>query len=157
MRLKLVIELDGTADDAWATELQVDLLNRLAAPFIHIRSADGGPLPEHWTAGASIAVEGRIFGFFPMGKQAIDVVTVDPLRRIIVTTESGTILRSWRHEVSIGEGGPGHCIYSDEIDFDAGWLTAPLWPLAWAFYRHRQHRRRLLSRRPESSGVNTRP
>lgn len=61
------------------------------------------------------------------------------------TTERGGIIRVWNHELRFEPLGPDRCRYTDEIDIDAGRLTAIPVAFAELMYRWRQQRWRQLA------------
>ncbi len=63
-----------------------------------------------------------------------------------MTAEGGGPVRTWNHRLRFEPTGPSSCRYTDEVEIEAGPLTASVWLFAAIFYRYRQARWRSLTR-----------
>ena len=59
----------------------------------------------------------------------------------------------WDHRVREPPLGEGRCRYFDEVEIEAGPLTAVVWLFARWFYRHRQRRWQAVALRQQSGVV----
>jgi len=131
---------------AWDEVQMSRLLVEVAAPLVAIRPAPNQQLPERWRVGA-FRVCSYLFGIIPFGPRNLEFERIDPTAREIQTRESDPLVRRWDHLISIRPAASGHCWYRDQIDIEAGWLTAGVWLFAQWFYRHRQRRWRTVAKR----------
>lgn len=115
-------------------------------PLMRVEPVDGTPLPERWAERTSVSVRMYLFGFLPLGRHTIRHADIDPHGRQIRSKESGTLVRSWCHDITVADADRGRALYSDEVEIRAGLLTLPVWVFAWLFYRHRQRRWKKLIR-----------
>ena len=100
--------------------------------------------PEEWRAGDVVRPRLFFFHWIPGWRQEIRIAQVDPARRLIESTEKGGILRRWDHRITVEPLGESECLYTDEIDVEAGLLTPLVRFAAGLFYRYRQRRWRKL-------------
>ncbi len=82
----------------------------------------------------------------PAWRHELNVIAVDPGNREIHTNESGGLLRVWNHGLFVRPLSTDTCVYTDEVELDAGWLSLPAWLVAHAVFRYRQARWRRLAR-----------
>lgn len=81
-----------------------------------------------------------LLGAIPLWRHTVKIVAADEKDGHARTEEHGGPLRAWRHRLVVTPTSPNSCRYTDEVEIDAGHLTAPAAALARLFYRYR-HRR----------------
>ena len=148
--MRVVVEsvLPCPAERAWDEVCTSRLLCEVAAPVMTFRPVDGDELPEVWPEGRAVTVRCKLFGVLPIGGvHSILLERIDPEAREIQSRESDPLIRRWDHLISIEDLPDGRCLYRDEIDIEAGPLTAAVWLFAQGFYRHRQRRWQRVARR----------
>jgi len=100
--------------------------------------------------GQRIVVSIKRWGWFPMGRWTMDVVRRDDDRRILESSEFGSLVRNYRHRLEVEHLGDREARYSDHLDLDAGLLTNLMFPTFISMYerRHEQRLKRLLAQKP---------
>jgi hypothetical protein len=89
----------------------------------------------------------RFFHLLPGWSHSLRVVRVDACARHLESEERGGPVRRWDHRIALQPLSEHRCRYVDEIEIEAGALTAFVWAFAQLFYRYRQMRwRRLIAR-----------
>ena len=123
----------------WANVVRYDTLQgMMSGPFVRVQCPQGEE-----QAGHDVALTFRLFGLIPVGGWRFKVLARDDTERRLLSEESGTGVRFWRHEIKIDAEGEGARL-TDTITIDAGALT----PLITAFARRdyaRRHRLRKTS------------
>jgi hypothetical protein len=150
MRVVVQSVLPCRAELAWDEVLKSRLLVEVAAPLVAIRPLPGESLPDRWPAGSTVRVNSYLFGFIPLGTRIVQYERIDPVAREIQTREADLLVRRWDHLIGIRPAANGRCLYRDQINVEAGWLTAGVWLFAQCFYRHRQRRWKAVARRLEA-------
>ncbi len=100
--------------------------------------------------GDDVVLVFRLFGVVPVGRWRLKVVARDDARRRLASEESGTFVRTWRHEVVIEALDDGRSRLTDTIEIDAGVLT----PLVARFARREYARRHRLRKRMVEKSAN---
>lgn len=139
----LASELDAPAEVVWSVV-------KVPQSFVHVaRGALRMPAAERidkpWEVGAEITGWTFLCGVIPLSKHRIRIASIDDEERILVSQEGGGAVRSWRHEICVGEVDGNHCTYVDCVEIEAGVLTPVVHALATVFYRYRQRRWRALA------------
>ena len=98
--------------------------------------------------GDDVVLVFRLFGVVPVGRWRLKVVTRDDARRRLLSEESGTFVRAWRHEVVVDALDDGRSRLTDTIEIDAGVLT----PLVARFARREYARRHRVRKRLVQTG-----
>jgi hypothetical protein len=147
MRVVVQCMLRCRAESAWDEVVTSRLLVEVAAPLIAIRPAAGEKLPDRWLAGCTVQVSSYLFGVIPLAARNVHFERIDPMAGEIQTREADAVVRRWDHLIRIRPAANGCCEYRDQIDIEAGWLTAGVWLFAHWFYRHRQRRWKAVARR----------
>ena len=100
--------------------------------------------------GQRIVVSIKRWGWIPMGRWTMDVVRRDDDRRILESSEFGSLVRNYRHRLEVEPLGDSTARYSDHLDLDAGLFTNLMFPTFISIYerRHEQRLKRLLARKP---------
>ena len=146
MKLRLETVLECPAGAAWDAERKVAHLLSVARPLIALQPVDPEVASADWVQDQSTDFKSLLFGVLPLGRLRVTVVEFNSEKRELRTEEGGGVIRRWSHRVRIDPLSPGQCRYRDDIEMEAGWLTHPLWLVAWLVYRLRQRRRRALAR-----------
>lgn len=140
-RIERAVELPIAAEAAWGLMRRTATFAFVAAPLLGVRD----PLPERFAAGDRLRLRLTGPAGLPAGPHEIFVESVEEDGRAIQTRERGPLLRRWDHRLSVAETGSESCRYTDEVELDAGPLTALVVPAARAFFAHRQRRWRALA------------
>ena len=140
-RIERAVELPLAAEAAWRLMRRTATFAFVAAPLLGVRD----PLPERFAAGDRLRLRLTGPAGLPAGPHEIFVESVEEDGRAIQTREHSPLLRRWDHRLSVAETGPESCRYTDEVELDAGPLTALVVPAARAFFAHRQRRWRALA------------
>ena len=106
--------------------------------------------PEVFEEGQVVEARLLFFNVLPAWKHTLRLVRVDQENMEIASREGGGFVRRWNHRKWIEEQSESSCLYTDEIDIDAGLLTWLIWAYAHAFYRYRQRRMRKMAIRPSA-------
>jgi ligand-binding SRPBCC domain-containing protein len=142
--IRVRTNLEASADAVWAAVTTPETFVHVIGAALRYPVAEraGGPFGPGWT------IEGRLYLFrvLPVWRHRITVDEIDPIARILVTTEGGGPVSLWRHTIVVEATDPTRCDYSDEIDIEAGALTPVVVAFATVFYRYRQRRWRRLAR-----------
>ena len=116
---------------------------RVAAPLVKFIPCGTEQFPEIWEE-RPYWVSMRLFGFIPLGKQAIDISYPDTTNCFSMRDNGhGRIIKRWDHLMTIEPSGVG-TLYRDYVTIEAGVFTVFIWAFAQLFYRHRQRRWRQL-------------
>lgn len=101
-------------------------------------------LPDEFPLDAEVTVRLYLLGVVPLWRHTVRVVgAADGDGR---TEEHGGPIRSWRHHLVVTPLSAGSCRYTDELEIDAGRLTAVVGAFARGFYRYRHRRWAALAR-----------
>jgi hypothetical protein len=131
-------------DRMWTELVKTESLVRVSAPILSFAPQDGKPLPTTWEVGGTYPVTLSAFRFLPLGRHVIEIKVLDAQAREIFTMEHGALARTWNHRIRLGTQSGSTFEYTDQIDIRAGVLTPLIWLFAQLFYRHRQHRWKVL-------------
>ncbi len=146
--MKVVVRsvFDAPPESVWDRVQTSALLLAVIRPLLRVRPVDG-PFPERWQEGGAARWRMYLFGVLPLGEHTIRLEQVDPVGRQIQSQESGSLVRSWRHLITVCPSEDGRTLYSDKVEIDGGWLTPVVWAFAAVFYRHRHRRWKALLRK----------
>ena len=100
-RIKLETALPCLVEAAWSAVQGRTLLEYVTHPLLKLM-----PLPERFEQG-SYFMKLYLFGFLPLGRHNIRVVKLDPARHELETEESGTLLKTWNHRITLRGGAGG--------------------------------------------------
>lgn len=81
----------------------------------------------------------RLFGVIPGWRHCLQIARVDDEQHVIQTFERGGLIDKWHHRIEVLADAAG-TRYIDELDIEAGGLTAAVGAFAKAFCRYRQRR-----------------
>jgi hypothetical protein len=119
------------------------LLIYVAAPLVKFIPCGDTQLPELWENGTYWVVL-RLFGFIPLGKQAVVISYPDNPKGFSIRDNGHSMLiNRWDHRMTLEPSGVG-TLYRDHVIIEAGVFTIFIWAFAQLFYRHRQRRWRKL-------------
>lgn len=140
--MKVIVStvIKTSAEHMWRKLQQVTSLIYVASPILIFRSRDKSAMAECWSVDREYLLSIFLFGFIPLGKHVIRILQIDTRNMKIQSNEFGLLTRTWNHSLKITRIDNVKIRYTDEIDIDAGPLTAGLWLFAQIFYRHRQKR-----------------
>jgi len=136
--------LDCSEERLWEKIMDPQSLQFIASPILSFQPPVKSDLEGEWIVGKSYELKLYFLGIFPLGRHSIKIVTIDRDRNMIVSHETGQLARVWNHTIRFSRATPTKLTYSDEIQIEAGLLTAPIWIFAHLFYRHRQKRWKML-------------
>lgn len=139
MKVFVSTTLNCPASWAWDLVERSSTLVEVAWPLAYIESIDSS-FPERWSQGSTILCKSRLFNLIPVGTRQIFFEKINSTARQIQTRESDSLVKHWDHLISIKPIDDLNCIYSDEIEIEAGLITPIVWLWANWFYRHRQAR-----------------
>jgi hypothetical protein len=144
MRVVLKLVLDCEPEAAWRAIQSPTVFREASLPLLAFRSLEDEGFPNRWDEGRH-PVQISALGI-PLGTQAIGIEL--PERRhegVQILRDNGegitglnSIFRTWDHRMAIARGPrPGTTLYRDRLRFDAGPLSAALWPSLWALWQFR--------------------
>lgn len=152
MRILLKLIVDCDADAAWRALHSPRALAELYGPLVELRPLD--PLPTNWAPGGEAAVELRLAGAVPLGRQLIDVSdreVADRGDRVRILRDSGIPLSGplaaldvWDHQIAVSAAPSDRTLWRERLVI--GGAAAPaLWPTLWATWQWRGRRIRALA------------
>lgn len=141
MRHRITIEAEYSDAAARVFE-QARSFDALREAMRGIATYDGFPDGGLLIAGETYQADIRFWRLFPVRAHTIIVERVDPDAGMLVTRESHAGVRQWDHAITIRPAG-SHCLWTDQIDIDAGWQTPAVARFAAYMYRHRHKGRAL--------------
>ncbi|MGE0631455.1 MAG: hypothetical protein AB7O96_03545 [Pseudobdellovibrionaceae bacterium] len=140
--------LDRPAGNVWDLVERSSTLIEVAWPLARIVPVDG-KFPERWIEGTTSQCRSFLFGFFPVGTRRIFFERIDGSSMQLQSRESDPLVKRWDHLISVKPLDESSCVYTDEIEIDAGVITSIVWLWANWFYRHRQARwQKMLKKNP---------
>ena len=125
--------------------LQRDAFLHITRGMLGFRGAEEWPNAFH--EGQFIETRLLLFNLVPAWKHRMRLIRIDHDKMELSSEEQGGLVRRWDHRKWIEEDSESRCLYTDEIDIDAGLLTFLIWAFAHCFYRYRQRRMRQLAKR----------
>ncbi|WP_165063369.1 hypothetical protein [Marisediminicola senii] len=152
MRVLLKLVLDCDADVAWRAIRSPSVLKEVSSPLLDFQSLEADGFPELWPEGEHrVAVAG--LGIVPVGEQVIAISYPRDRMGARLIRDSGyglsgifTVTTQWQHTMAVAPLPDGRTLYRDQLVFDAGYLSALLWPGYWLFWQWRALRMRHLAR-----------
>ncbi len=142
---RLCTNLSCSVEAAWEAVQRRTLLEHVTHPLLKFMPLALDALPERFQKD-TYQMKLYLFGFLPIGHHTIRVVTLDPLQHNLYTEESGTLIKTWSHRITLHTDAEGRTMYSDALSLDAGRFTLILEGFAKVFYHYRQARWRALAR-----------
>ena len=151
MRVLLKDILDCEPDTAWRAIRSPAVLREVSSPVFSMASLSADGFPTIWQPGDH-PISLRGLGLVPLGTQVIRL-TVEERHETDARGNAVRILRDtgrpvtgplasltlWDHRMAISAapGRPGKTLYRDQLRFDAGAMTLPMWPAFWSFWQWR--------------------
>jgi hypothetical protein len=135
--------LAAPADLVWAAVRTPQAFRFVTAGLVDWRPLRGRTEP--WKVGESATGWLLLGGVLPFSRHRIRVVDLDDEKRLLRSDESGGVIRSWRHDITVESLDDDHARYTDVVEIDAGPLTPLVAGFAWVFYRLRQRRWEVLA------------
>ena len=145
MRINISTPLEAPADLVWELLGKSQTLRYVAEPLLCFE----GDLPERWPGPGDGIVRVERMLFFcviPAWSHELRMVRFDEDSREILTNEQGGPVKVWNHRIKVDPLSKKRCLYTDELELDAGALTPFIWLFAHLFYRYRQMRWRSLAK-----------
>ncbi len=144
MLVRRSVQLPLSADRAWELLQEWNTFLYVTRGVLAFELED--PPPVRFQPGQ--VHRGRLWlaHVLPGWRHELKVIAVDPKKREIHTNESGGLLRVWNHGLIVRPLSADTCVYTDEVELDAGWLSLPAWLVTHAVFRYRQARWRRLAR-----------
>ncbi len=147
-RFELQTPLSCSLEAAWEAVQQRTLLEYITHPLLKMMPLGLASLPGRFQRGTYYPK--LYFGFFPLGRRTIRVLTLSPSQHLDYTRESGTeesgtLAKTLKRHIELRADAEGQTVYRDTLELDAGRFTPVVWVFA-QFYRYRQHRWRALAR-----------
>lgn len=96
--------------------------------------------PERWSEGSTVLCRSYLFGIIPVGTRRIFFEKIDKASMQLQSRETDPLIKHWDHLITVRPINESSCVYSDEVEINAGVLTPIIWLWANWFYRHRQSR-----------------
>lgn len=139
----LSTDLDAPAEVVWAAVRTPQAFRAVTRGLLDWRPLRGRT--ERWREGDEATGWLLLGGVVPFSRHRIRIEALDDERRILRSDESGGLLRSWRHDITVEPLADGRSRYRDVVRIDAGPLTPVVTAIARRFYRERQRRWRHLA------------
>jgi len=143
MRVLLKLVLDCPPDDAWRAIRSSKVFRQVSGPFTTFESLEVGGFPDLWPEGEH-PVRVKAFGIVPMGDQLIDISLPQRSDGVRVVRDFGRGLSGrlaavtlWQHTMAVSPARDGRTLYRDQLRFEAGAMTLPLWVIFWVFWQWR--------------------
>lgn len=153
MRVLLKLTLDCEPEAAWRAIQSPTVFREASLPLLSFRSLEPNGFPARWEEGVHPVQ--MSLGGLPLGSQTIDIEL--PERRhtgVQILRDHGagltginTVFTKWDHRMAIAAdpAGTGKTLYRDRLIFEAGPMTAAIWPSMWAFWQLRGARLKALA------------
>lgn len=139
MKVRISSQFPCSAAIAWILVTRSDTLVQVAKPLAFIRPSRNS-FPVRWIQGETVHCKSYLFGLIPVGERQIDFERIDAKKMEIQTRECDPLIQKWDHLIAIEYVDEHSCIYTDEVEIEAGVMTFFVWVWAHWFYRHRQAR-----------------
>lgn len=142
-RIRRSSTLSAPADVVWRAVHAPAALVHVAAPLLRMPELEQRTDP--WRRGESVTTRLLLFGVLPVHQHTVTVVDLDEEGRTVRTAEHGGLIARWEHRICVQPLEGRTCRYTDEVEIDAGRLTAVVRIAAGMFYRWRHARWRRLA------------
>lgn len=143
MRVLITSNIKVSADEAWKLVKRSSTLLYVTRGLMGFRPIDSN-FPIEWQQGNTEKVRVMLFGIIPSWAHQISFKDISDIEMAILTHESGGVVKTWNHNISIQAVDKNSCIYTDDVEIKAGIFTLLIWLYAHVFYRYRQLRWRFL-------------
>lgn len=119
---ELRTNLSCSVEAAWEAVQRRTLLEHVTHPLLKIMPLGLEPLPDRFQED-SYPLKLPLFGFVALGRHTIRVMRLDLVQRELYTEESGTLIKTWNHLITLYTDAEGRTVYSDALSIDAGRFT----------------------------------
>ena len=151
MIARITTVLNCTEEELWNKIIEPKSLQFVASPLVCFRPLVNGELDGKWVTDKTYELKLFFLKVVPFGQHRIKIVKIDRESNTIISNESGTLSPVWNHTITFHQIEHNKLRYTDEIEFESGWLTPAIWVFAHLFYRYRQKRWRSLCSKNHSS------
>jgi hypothetical protein len=130
MKFSLQVTLPCTVPDAFLQLHNPVVFRQVSRPFLSFTAVSPPEFPAHYVSGESYVVSVRALGFVPLGTQEINPVShMDPESCSFRDNGRGLsgslgVVSNFRHTMTLTPAGPRSTVLSDELEWEAGALTA---------------------------------
>jgi ligand-binding SRPBCC domain-containing protein len=138
----------ASADEVWELLQRLETLLYITRGMVSMEPVE---VPDQVREGAVIRLKIKVLNAPPAMDYEMRFVRVDPAAHVMLTNEHGGVIRHWVHRITVEQLSAGRCLYTDQIDIDAGLMTPLVAGFARVFYRIRQRRFRDLLPRSEAA------
>ncbi|ASS65425.2 MULTISPECIES: hypothetical protein [unclassified Paenibacillus] len=147
-------ELPISPDVLWNQLKSPAAFQLVASPLLGFKPLGRDRLPEQWSTRA-YQLRMYLFKLVPLGTHTISFLAIDDRNKVLSTDESGTIIRTWRHTMSVQAASSGRtAVFQDELHFRNGLLTWPTYIGVYLFFVFRHARMRQLIRSGRLDGLS---
>lgn len=132
----------ASKDEVFRRLKKLKTLQYIAAPFATFTPVSKGH-GMVWEENRTSSFYFRLFGFIPLGRHTIKVITFTR-DGDIYTHEKNPHVPVWNHRIVLKPIDDNNTLYTDIVEIGAGWKTLFVYLWARAFYSHRQRKWRKL-------------
>lgn len=143
MKISISSNINIPADEAWTLVKRSSTLLYVTRGLMGFKSLSAN-LPFEWQQGSTEKLRIMLFGIIPAWIHQINFKAISDSRMTMLTHESGGVVKTWNHNISIKSVDNNSCFYTDDVEIRAGVFTLLIWLYAHVFYRYRQLRWRFL-------------
>jgi hypothetical protein len=144
MLARIQTELPTSAEKAWRALLERDTFLFVTKGMLGFQGSD--QWPDRFQEGFEIETRLKFFHLIPGWRHSLRIVRIDEKNHELSSEENGWFINRWNHRILIEKITDQRCLYTDEIEIRAGFLTVLIWAYANTFYRYRQSRWRRLAK-----------
>ena len=139
MKISITSNIETSAEEAWDLVKKSDTLLYVTRGLLGFKSI-GSNLPNEWQQGETAQLRIMLFGIIPAWRHQIRFKEISGSKMVMLTHESGGLVKTWNHLISIKKTDNSSCSYTDDVEIKAGLFTPLVWLYAHIFYRYRQLR-----------------
>jgi hypothetical protein len=143
MKISISSNIEASAEEAWKLVKQSNTLLYVTRGLVGFKPIKSS-LPEEWQQGKTEELRIMLFGLIPAWRHEITFKDISGANKVMLTHESGGVVNTWNHLISIKSADTFGCNYTDDVEIKAGVFTPLIWLYAHVFYRYRQLRWRFL-------------
>lgn len=145
MRVLVSSTLPISAQTAWSLVRKSSTLLYVTKGLLGFRALDAS-LPSVWKEGKTERLRILLFNVIPAWEHRIKFQEISDSDWKLLTYESGGVINTWNHLITIKMQTNQSCTYTDEVEIKAGVFTVFVYLYAQIFYRYRQRRWKRLAR-----------
>jgi len=139
MKVSITSKIETSAEEAWALVKQSNTLLYVTRGLMGFKSINS-KLPSEWQQGNTEQLRIMLFGLIPAWRHQISFENISDAKMAMLTHESGGVVKTWNHLISIRAVDGSSCNYTDDVEIKAGVFTPLVCLYAHLFYRYRQFR-----------------